>query len=89
MRLHNRRMKISPRFFIRAHPVRNLCLTATGSLFLFSVGELVVGTGGNVGVWCGLALVSAYLGICLMQRRQYFPSSRWAIKPRRYSQFVD
>jgi hypothetical protein len=82
-------MKNSSRHLAREHLVRKLCLIATGLLFLFSVSELVLGAGGDVGIWPGLALSSLYLGICLMQRRQYVPSSRWAIRPRRYSQLID
>ena len=69
--------------------MRRLCLIAMGVLFLFSVSELVLGAGGDVGIWRGLALSSLYLSICLMQRRKYVPSSRWAIRPRRYSQLID
>jgi hypothetical protein len=82
-------MKTSSKHLARERLVRRLCLIATGLLFLFSVTELVLGAGGKIGIWPGLALSSLYLSICLMQRRQYVPSSRWAIRPRRYSQLID
>jgi hypothetical protein len=86
MRQHNRRMKIVPRFYVRAHPGKTLCLAAAGLLLLLWVCELAIGDGDRTGIWFGAALCSAYLTVCLGQRRQYFPSSRWAIKPRRYNQ---
>ena len=68
--------------------VRNICLIATGLLFLFSVSELALVAGGNISIWRGLALSSLYLSICLMQRRLFVPSSKVAIRPKRHSQHV-
>jgi hypothetical protein len=86
---HNDGMKTSSKYLARERLIRRLCLIATGMLFLFSAFELVLGAGGDVGIWRGMALSSLYLSICLMQRRHYVPSSRWVIRPRRYSQLVD
>ena len=69
--------------------VRNVCLIATGLLFLFSVSELVLGTGGKISIWRGLALSSLYLSICLMERRLFVQSSKVAIRSKRRSQHVN
>jgi hypothetical protein len=68
--------------------VRKVCPIATGLLFLFSVYELVLGAGGKVSIWRGLALSSLYLSICLMQRRLFVPSSKVAIRPKRLDPHV-
>lgn len=69
--------------------VRNVCLIATGLIFLFSVSELVLGTGGKVSIWRSLALSSLYLSICLMKRRLFVPSSKTAIRSKRRTQHVN
>jgi hypothetical protein len=88
MQSQNSCMKTLSRRLRREYFVRKTCLIAAGSLFLFSVSALVLGAGGDVGVWRGLALGSLYLSTCLMRRRLFVPSSRMANRPEQRSQLA-
>jgi hypothetical protein len=83
-------MKTFARHLRRDYRVRNICLIATGLLFLLSVSELIVGVNSdNVGIWRGLALSSLYLNVCLTQKRLFVPPSRQVIRSRWHSQHGD
>lgn len=82
-------MKTFPRRLSGDHRVRNVCLLAAGALFLLSVFKLLLGVGGDVGIWRGVALASLYVGFCLMQRRLFTPPSRAAARLGRHGQLLD
>jgi hypothetical protein len=86
---HNNCMRNFSQHLPLEYLVRNVCLIATGLLFLFSVSELVLGTGCKISIWRGLALSSLYLSICLMERRLFVQSSKVAIRSKRRSQHVN
>jgi hypothetical protein len=86
---HNNCMRNFSKHLPLEYLVRNVCLIATGLIFLFSVSELVLGTGGKVSIWRGLALSSLYLSICLMERRLFVPTSKVVIRSKRRTQHVN
>jgi hypothetical protein len=86
---HNDRVMTLTRRLSWERRVRNIWLIAMALLFLVSVSELVVGTGGHISVWRGLALSSVYVGFCLTQRRLFSPASRRAVRSLRHRQLID